>query len=193
MKKRALKHLVLVSIISFLLLGSNAYAQRAYIALSEVSAQIGYGTLVGGSDYGRTEFAVDFLFTEEEAYVGDISFQVFDQVGSKVQGLVAGIGGKAYALNQDNFDALALGIGGMLRYAIPSVKRLILGVDGYYAPSVVSFLDAESFYEIAARVEFAVLPQAGAFVEWRDFGFKDDNGKTRHIDENVRIGMEINF
>jgi len=193
MEKRMPKYLVFVSLISLLLICSNAQAQRAYIALSEVSAQLGYGTLIGGSSYGRTEFAIDFLYTEEEAYVTDVSLQVFDQVGSKVKDLVAGIGGKVYALKQKNFDALALGIGGMLRYSIPSNKRLILGADAYYAPSVVSFLDAESFYEVAARVEFEVLPQASTFLEWRDFGFEDEAGKNRHVDQNIRLGMEINF
>ena len=193
MKIKVLKQFA-VMFLGLVLFANHAHAQRAYVALSDESAQIGYGTLIGGSNYGRTELAFDFLFTEEEAYVGDVSLQVFDQVGSKVKGLVAGIGGKIYALRQDNVDAIALGIGGMLRYSIPANKRFILGLDGYYAPSVVTFLDADTFYEIAARVEFEVIPQAAAFVEWRDFGVEhEDSNKTYHVDQNVRVGMEINF
>ena len=178
---------------ALLMWNANATAQTASITLSESSAQLGYGFLVGGSNYGRTEIGVDFLYNDDDAYIADASLLVFDEVGSKMKGLVAGLGGKVYGAAADSKEFLALGVGGMLRFAIPQNKRLILGVDGYYAPPIVSFLNADRFYEVAGRVQYEVLPQASAYVEYRKFFAETDTGGKGSIEKGYRVGMEINF
>jgi len=185
-----LSYLVLAFLFVF---SANTSAQTASITLSESSAQIGYSFLVGGSNYGRTEIGVDFLYNDEDAYIADTSLLVFDEVGSKMRGLVAGLGGKAYGASVGDQEYLALGVGGMIRYAIPQNKRFIVGVDGYYAPPIVSFLDADRFYEAAGRVEYEVLPQASAYVEYRKFYVEKDGSHKGSIEKGYRVGMEINF
>ncbi len=182
-----------LALAGLLMWNTNVSAQTASIALSESSAQLGYSFLVGGSNYGRTEVGVNFLYNENGAYIADTSLLVFDEVGSKIRGLVAGLGGKVYGASFGSQQYLALGVGGMVRFAIPQNKRLILGVDGYYAPSIVSFLDADNFYEVAGRVEYEVLPQAAAFVEYREFIVKNTNNVVRPLEKRIRVGMEINF
>ena len=172
-------------------------AQTASITLSESSAQLGYGFLVGGHQYGRTELGVDFLYNSDNVFLIDTSLQVFDEVGSKVKGLVAGIGGKLYgATLKDakdvNREILALGVGGMLRYSLPQEKRIILGIDGYYAPPIVSFMDADRFYEIAGRLQYEVMAQASAYLEYRQYTMEYKN-KDFDIEDTFRVGMEINF
>jgi len=175
---------------------TTASAQTVSIGLSESSAQLGYSFLVGGSNYGRTEVGVDFLYNDEDVYIADTSLLVFDEVGSKMRGLVAGLGGKVYAVsisNQSvNQEYLTLGVGGMLRFALPQNKRFIFGVDGYYAPPIVSFLDADRFYEAAGRVEYEVLPQASAYAEYRKFYVETGTGEGS-IEKGYRVGLEIDF
>lgn len=174
---------------------SNATAQTASITLSEKSAQLGYGFLVGGSNYGRTELGARLLYNSDKTYMVDASLQVFDEVGSKVKGLVAGLGGKLYGASiEDNaYEILVLGVGGMLRYSIPQNPRIILGVDGYYSPPIVAFIDADRFYETAARAEYEVLPKASAYVEYRKFYLDPDGAKGGSFEDGFRVGMEINF
>ncbi len=172
---------------------TSASAQTASVTLSESSAQLGYGFLVGGSDYGRTEVGVKFLYNDQDAYIAETSLLVFDEVGSKMRGLVAGLGGKVYGASVSDQEYLMLGIGGMLRFSIPQNKRFILGVDGYYAPPIVSFLDADRFYEAAGRIAYELLPQASAYVEYRKFYVETEKGGKGSIEKGYRVGIEINF
>ena len=172
---------------------TSASAQTASITLSESSAQLGYSFLVGGSNYGRTEIGLDFLYNDDDAYIADTSLLVFDEVGSKMRGLVAGLGGKIYGASFADQEYLALGVGGMVRFAIPMNNRIVLGVDGYYAPPIVSFLNADRFYEVAGRVEYEVLPQASAYFEYRKFNVENDSGASGALEKGFRVGMEINF
>ena len=190
-----LKRFGLFSIVAILGFVSNVNAQTASITLSEKSAQVGYGFLVGGSNYGRTELKADFLYNSDKTYLFDTSLLVFDEVGSKIKGLVAGLGGKLYggSINDNQYEMLVLGVGGMIRYSIPQNPRIVLGVDGYYAPEIVSFIDADRFYETAARVEYEVLPKASAYVEYRKFYLDPDDAKGGSFEDGFRVGMELNF
>jgi len=190
-----LKRFGLFSIVVILGVISNANAQTASITLSEKSAQVGYGFLVGGSNYGRTELRADFLYNSDDSYLVDTSLLVFDEVGSKIKGLVAGLGGKLYggSINDNQYEMLVLGVGGMIRYSIPQNPRIILGIDGYYAPEIVSFIDADRFYETAARLEYEVLPKASAYLEYRKFYLDPDDAKGGSFEDGFRVGMELNF
>ncbi len=181
-------------VISLSLLSGGASAQTASIALSESSAQFGYGFLVGGSSFGRNEFRVDLLYNDDNVFLLDAGLQVFDEVGSNVKGLTAGLGGKLYgaSLGDANLEFLALGVGGMLRYAIPQENRLILGIDAYYAPPIVSFKDAKRFYELAARIQYELFPTAGAYVEYRKYTM-EFRKKDINFEEGFRVGMQITF
>lgn len=181
--------------LAMLLLSMGAGAQTFNIAFNDSSAQLGYGFLVGGSSYGRNEFRVDFLYNSDEVYLVDASMQVFDEVGSKSQGFTAGLGGKLYgaSLVDANREMFAVGVGGMLRYALPQLeRRLIFGVDGYYAPPIISFIDADRFFEAAARVEFELLPTASIYLEYHQVTMRD-NGKDVDLNKGGRFGLEMNF
>ena len=198
---KMLKRFGLSLIVVFFGFNASVSAQTASITLSDDSAQASYGFLVGGSDYGRTELKTEFLYNSDKTYLLDASLQVFDEVGSKMKGLVAGLGAKLYGgsteigVSNEKREMLVLGIGGMLRYALPPNPRLILGVDGYYAPKIVSFIDAERFYETAARIQYELLPKASAYVEYRKFYFKSekDNSTGYILEDGFRAGMELTF
>lgn len=179
---------------------ASAYAQSMSITLSEDSAQMGYGFLVGGGDFGRTELKASFLYNTNDTYLFDAGLHVFDEVGSKVKGLVAGVGGKIYGGtiedNAQSHQILVLGVGGQLRYSIPQNPRFILGVEGYYAPPIVSFWDAGKFYETAVRVEYEILPKASAYLEYTYYyldSTKEGTKQPGSFEDGVRVGMELNF
>lgn len=192
MRKVNLGQLSYLVLAVLLMWNTSASAQTASITLSESSAQLGYGFLVGGSNYGRTEVGVNFLYSDSNVYIAETSLLVFNEAGSKMPGLIMGLGGKLYGAASENRQYLALGVGGLLRFSVPQNKRMILGLDGYYAPSIVSFLDAERFYETAARVAYEVLPQASAYVEYRQFNVVT-SGLDIALEKGFRAGMEINF
>lgn len=189
-----MKRLVFALLTLLFTVGANA--QTATIELNDTSAELGYGFLVGGSRFGRNELKTDFLFNNKETYLVDSSFQVFDEVGSKAPGLTAGVGGKLYGatMTKPNRNLLAAGVGGMLRYSLPKIKRLVFGVDGYYAPPILSFADAKYFFELAGRVQFDLLPTASVYVEYHQYTMNDKNvGKDVTLNNQVRLGLELSF
>jgi len=173
---------------------SVGHAQTASISLSENSAQLNYSLLVGGQSYGRSEFGTGVYFDSNDKYLVEAGLQVVDEAGSKAPGLTVGLGGKFYGAKVPDNDMLALGIGGHMRLAIPGAERFAIRGDAYYAPNIVSFMDAARFWEYAIRGEFEVLQQAAAFIEFRTFAAKlDQGGHTVDIGRSGRLGLRIDF
>ncbi|MDH4274445.1 MAG: YfaZ family protein [Gammaproteobacteria bacterium] len=173
----------------------GAMAQSAQVALSNDSAHFRYGMLVGGQSFGRSEVAVGAFFNKDDNVLGDFGLFIVDEAGSKVPGLEAGVGGKLVTARSKtpdrNFFVGALGLS--LRYAIPGVTRLAIGGDAFYAPSIVSGLDADNYIEYSGRVEYEILPQAGIFVGYRYMG-GDDTHKVRiDINKSVHLGLRVTF
>lgn len=174
-----------------------SYAQTAAISLSENSALMRYSLLVGGQSFGRSESGVSLVYNENGGYLFDASFQVVDEVGAKFPGFYVGIGGKLYggAINSDQFSAV--GLGTQLRYSVFGMERVNIGFDGYYAPSVVSWLDATSLWELAGRLGYELLPQAMIYIEYRQFAMTkenaDGNEQSFDIDAAGRFGIQVEF
>jgi hypothetical protein len=186
----------------FLMAGisAQAQAQMASASLSEDSAQVKYGAFVGGQSSGRSEMGAGFLFNEDSDYVAEMGLKVVNSAGTKAPNLTVGVGGKVFAAtvsgagSAQDTDIVALGLGGELDYTMPFNDRLSVGASFYYAPSIVSFLDAERFRDVSARVSFAVLPEATAYVEYQQFHVTlDDDRGSGDIEKGARLGLQINF
>ncbi|MEK6750432.1 MAG: YfaZ family outer membrane protein [Pseudomonadota bacterium] len=173
----------------------GAQAQTAMVALGDSSAHFRYGMLIGGQSFGRSEAAVGLMYNSDQNLLADLGIFIVDEAGSKAPGLEAGVGGKlVYARNdplKQNFFVGALG--GSLRYAIPGMTRLAIGGDGFFAPSIVSGLDASRYWEYSARVEYEVLSQAAAFIGYRYMG-GDNKDKVRvDINKSFHLGLRVTF
>jgi len=170
---------------------SIARGQSVAISLSNDSAQLNYSLLVGGQRLGRSEFGAGILFNEDN-YLTEVSLQVNDEAGSKAPGLIVGVGTKLYGAKLSDQEIMALAIGMMFRYSLPNYERFAVQLDGYYAPKIVSFLDANNFGELGLRFEYEVLPQAAAYVEYRQFTTDVDKG-SEDVDKGVRAGIRFSF
>ena len=191
---------IMVFLATFLVTVSS-FAQTALISLSENSALMRYSLLVGGQSFGRSESGIGLVYNENGGYLFDASFQVVDEAGSRLPNLLVGIGGKIYGgtISDDQFSAI--GLGTQLRYSIPGIERLNIGFDGYYAPSVVSWLDATSMWELAGRLGYEVLPQAIIYIEYRQFAMTKESvnannetfNQSLDIDASGRFGIQVDF
>ncbi len=170
-----------------------AQGQTAQVSLSETSAQLKYGMLVGGQRFGRSELTAGFLYNSDSDYIAEAALLVVDEAGSKLPGMRIGLGGKFYGASIPNNELAALAIGGEVYYTLSRMDRLTLAAEGFYAPSIVSFLDTERFWEVAGRVQYAVLPTAEAFIEYRKFYAELDSGAGVSIDKGIRLGLRIEF
>lgn len=168
-------------------------AQTAAISFNNNSAQMGYGFLIGGNNYGRMELRTDFLYSSDRTYLLSPGILLTDEVGSNAKGLEAGLGAKLYggSIKDKDFEFLALGIGGMLKYALPVNPRVYFGLHGYISPNILS-AGADLFYETSARAGFDVLPTASVYLEYRRY-FLDTDNDSGSFEEGPRLGMKLDF
>lgn len=176
-------------------LSGHSYARILDFNISSESAEINYATLVGATNYGRTEFGIGFLYNENDNYLGDLSLLVIDEAGSKSPGLEAGVGLKFYygQAGDPSADISGIGLGGQLRYRHPSAPRIVYSGALFYAPGIVSFQDADQIFDTLATIEFEVNPSANIYVGYRYITTELKNGPDVDIDNNFILGMRFKF
>lgn len=185
--------LMLVLLLS--VISSTSLARSFDINLSSDAAQFKYGSLVGGTNYGRTEMGIGFLYNEDDNYLGEIGLLVIDEAGSKTPGLELGVGPKFWFGGSDkaDVDVAAIGLGGQFRYKNFNVPRIVYGASIYYAPSIVSFIDADNMLEYDIRVEYELLPTANVYVGYRSIEADIKNRDNVEIDNSAIIGLRFKF
>lgn len=177
--------------------GPQLAAQELDINLSNDSALFRYiGHQSGGSTFGGTETDLGFLYTTDDDIVGMFGIQVTGETGSGSPGLQAGVGLKAFGATADEADAdvFALTLGGQLQYRPQSLSRVLVGVDGFFSPDIVTFVDAESFSFVSARVGYEILPQATAYLGYRKIRADLENGGGEvTIESGGHVGVMLTF
>jgi hypothetical protein len=175
-----------------LCISSNTFAASADIALSEDTAKFSFSSFINGFQHGRTMFNGGYYYNTNEDHVIDLGLHVVDVVGTKTPGLQIGVGGQLYLADLANQDALALALGGNISFRPQQLKRINFVADGHYAPGIVSYMDADRFYEYSFRVEYSLLPQADVYVGYRKISMDSDIGKIS-TDDNGHVGLRISF
>jgi hypothetical protein len=104
------------------------------------------------------------------------------QVGTPVVGVT----------ESESVGALALGFqAGMV---IPSSYNPVeLSFEGFYAPSITSFSDAERYGELTARLQVEVMPRARAYIGYRRMLFDTNDADNVRLDHNAHFGLSISF
>ncbi|MCF6209421.1 MAG: YfaZ family protein [Gammaproteobacteria bacterium] len=175
---------------------SLAMAQSLDINLGDKSASFRYNAFVGGSTFGRTELNFGVLYNEDKNRYADIGLLVVDTAGSKAPGLEVGIGPKVMFLWENDRDAkgTAIALGGRLNFKPQKMKRLRLGLEGYFAPSITSFQDIDNAYTLEGRVGYEILPTATAYVGYRSIRASlNKNQGTQTIDQGAFLGIQLFF
>lgn len=172
---------------------SVALADTIDINLRDSSAQIQYSASMGTNTLGKTQLHAGVIYVDQDNILGDLGILVKDEVGGSVPGLSVGMGAKVLAVTVQSRDAMALALGGQVRYSPTDVPRL--GVVGqlYFSPNIVTFGDADRFIETGARVEYEVIPQAVAYIGYRKIKFGLEVGPDATLDEGFHVGVRMSF
>jgi hypothetical protein len=93
----------------------------------------------------------------------------------------------------ESVGALALGFQASILLASSTYNPVDFVVEGFYAPSISSFSDAESFTELGARLQVEIIPQARAFVGYRRMLFDTNDYPELSIDRSVHVGLSLRF
>jgi len=95
--------------------------------------------------------------------------------------------------SRQTVGALALGFQASLVLAPSQYNPLDFIVEGFFAPSISSFNDAEEYSELGARIQVDVVPRARAFLGYRRMIFDTESVESVILDRSVHIGLSITF
>jgi len=177
----------------------------AYASLAISSASWAGGSLdlslnndFAGLEYDATKvgsglhIVTGVLHHEEDGDVASLGLNVVD-VRSQQSHAYIGIGGKIYGYMTDEEDSGALAVGGFVRYMPPVLNGLGFAGHVYYAPKVTSFNETENFADLAARVEYKLLPTAKIYLGYRFIQANEPNDVEIEIIKAGHFGLRVDF
>lgn len=103
--------------------------------------------------------------------------------------------GDSLAGTQSTETVGALGLGfqaGLLLRQSP-YNPIELSIEGFYAPSITSFTDAERYSEVTARLQIEVMPRARVFFGYRRLRFDTNDFDNVRLDRSAHFGMSVSF
>lgn len=178
------------------LVSVGAHAAKMDVNLAQDSARFSYYSLVGGSNFGRTEMSTGLMYNDDKNMLVELGIQVIDVAGSKTPGLEIGVGPRLYYFSSDEPDAsgLVIAVGGNFRYKLAQMQRVIFSGNIHYAPSITSTIDADTYIEFGLRAGYELLPTADIYLGFRGIRVDYTKGIGEHtLDETAMVGMTFSF
>lgn len=133
--------------------------------------------------------------TDESSNVyGEINFLRQQALGN--DGLSVGLGVKANYTRFDsqNFMSIPLGVEAKYKLPIDSSVAMYLGTSAYYAPRVLSFGDAENFFEFRANFDVEVIDNGMITFGYRSLDTNYDvKGGDYTYNQSVYGGFKFAF
>ncbi len=179
--------------LSGVMFSGAAVADAVDISLGSDTGQVKYILPLSYSGYGRTDVEFGFLYTESDDVMLTTGLHVRGEAGSHAPGLSFGVGIKAFVVSVGDKDLAALTLGGEARFVLPSLSRLSSVAFFNYAPSIVSFGDAEKFSEFGLQVEYEVFPETAVYGGYRKITADIENGSDADLDKNGHVGIRLTF
>jgi len=186
------------------LISTGTYASGFDLSLSNESANIEYLSPVRkftrGNRGGQLEstglLSLGIFYNELDDVVahGKI-IAVGTQTNTRVPYQLE-FGVKAFAgkVKQNDTDVGALAVGGGIKIQNPAKYNPIdLKVEAFFTPGITTFGDTDSLLEIIARVSLEIVPAAQAYVAYRLLEVEDKSHATLELDDNVHLGIRLQF
>lgn len=173
---------------------SGAQAAGFDISLSDETAHLQYLTDSGSLGYGGADIGFGLFYTEADDYLGTANLLVTSNPASG-NNFQFGVGAKGFAGEVDtiNEDVAAIGIGGLVRYIIPSQTPMGIAVEGYFAPRITSFGDTEELREVMTRFEIEVMPSTRGYIGYRFLEPELERAGDAELDDSVHVGIRVLF
>ena len=146
------------------------------------------------TNWRAAEFNTGILYNNDrDDWVASAGLLTSGQKMNNQTRIEGGLGGKIFGASVSNNDVLALGLGGQFR-VFPNNGPVGFGAYAYYAPDIVSFMDAKKFWEAGARVELEIVKKsANLYVGYRKVRANLDNGSHQTVDSGGNVGVKISF
>lgn len=188
------KLLIIIFFTILSLIATEVSAVTLDLNLSDDAAEFKYAQRSRG---GMLETQLGWMHEQDNGDVVHAGLHMVDDANPGGSALEAGIGGRVLFVDAPvsdgtTLEGFALAVGGHFRYTIPSMNRLGVGGEIYYAPSIVAGGDLEDFAQWAVRGEYQILRQANIYLGYRrvrpDFG-----GGAVTMESGLHAGLRLDF
>lgn len=185
-----LRRILALSLLAF---STTVLADAFDVNLNDTSVQLQYRASMGHDTLGRSELHFGYLYADKNNSFGDLGILVQDEVGSNAPGVTIGVGLKGVIAKSQNFNATALAIGGLVRFAPFTDTRFGIGGLVYLSPNIVTFGDADRFIETGVKLDYEVIPQAVVYLGYRKIKFNLQTASDGTLNEGVNVGVKMSF
>jgi len=175
------------------LISVSAAAHTFDVNLSNDAAMLSYTSALGQQGFGHGQMGAELLFTDNSSFSGRVGFGVVGEAGSGSPGLMVGVGVNLYGVTTDDSDVAAVALNGNFEYAPPPLNRLRLGGELNLAPSIVTFMDGDNLFDGSLYAGYEIFQEAVAYIGYRQFKIKVQNGKNETVDSGGYIGIKFKF
>jgi len=166
-------------------------------AIGEEAVRVGLtGDLSSVFSSAKGQYDLGALWRSEDngdAFVPHVGILLTGDAGARDAKVVAGLGIRAAYIDGENDDGGAVALGGQVDVRIPGYDRIALGAYAYGAPSVTSFGDIDSYYDIGVSVGYEVIKDASVYVGWRQVQADIDPNGEIEADDGFHAGLRLNF
>jgi hypothetical protein len=186
-------------IVAFSLAGLTApvWADSLDLNLRNSAIQAQYNSHMGRDTLGKAEFHVGFLYvdnTYDHNSLFDLGLVVKDELGSNAPGVSVGAGVKAMVGHTYGTNESGLALGVLAGFSPPAAPKIGIVGQLYFAPNITTFGDASKYLETGIRLEYAIVPNAAAYVGYRNIQFNLNNGSSNAaVDEGAFVGLRMSF
>ena len=178
--------------VAMLSVSLHTQAASVEVALSEDNAKFSLNSYIGGMADGRATMSAGYFYNEDHVDILNLGLHIVDVVGSTTPGLQVGVGVQGYFSDISSHEGAALGLGAIISYRAPQLKRVNFVAHGHYAPGITSYMDTERFSEYGIAIEYSLLPQADIFIGYRDIKVEEEF-REFSIDDSGHLGLRISF
>lgn len=93
----------------------------------------------------------------------------------------------------ETVGSLALGFQAGLLIHPSEYNPVELIIEGFYAPSISSFADANRYGEVSARLQVDIMARARAYIGYRRIRFDTNDFDNVSLDRSAHFGISISF
>lgn len=163
----------------------------------ELQGNIDLGVVSDAGSYGTHFLTLGFIDVDNSVRTDPLvstGFKIRQNI-TGVEGLRFGLGLKGTYTKIGNLRHLAIPLAIEAAYTLPINSAIPIVVTGFldYAPSVLSFKDADSYMEKRLEVGIEIINQATIFIGYRNIDTDFQNNIDYDYNDSGYLGFKVRF
>lgn len=174
-------------------LANNSYADELDLRLSNDSV---HGNFTLNNARSKATFGLGYFYKDDDVSINVINVDLHAKGQTVLGNLPAtiGVGFQGNFFKAEDFKGSAVGLGGTFKLNIPSAPGLSIESDLHYAPSVLSFGDADEFRRFRVQSNYRIIENADISIGYRylNVGVEQTN-QNENFESGAFIGLQLSL